>query len=64
MNAIHVSDSNREEKLALKKEVVRSLPFFTRWAVVEPPNLATYPHPTTVWDWGIFLGQPAKLYYQ
>lgn len=30
VNTIHVNDPNREEKLVLKKEVVRSLPFLTR----------------------------------
>ena len=50
VNKIHINKSNPEEKLAQKKEVVRSLSFLIRQAVVESSRLGTYPHPTTVWD--------------
>jgi len=50
VNVGHINQSNREEKLVRKKEMVRSLSFSTYWAVVASSRLGTHPRPATIWD--------------
>jgi len=64
INTICMDKSNQGEKLCIKKDVVCSPSFLTHLAAIGTSHLGTYPHPATVWDWRIFLGQLIKLYFQ